>query len=87
MGSEMCIRDSYVGEMFTTDADDLTDMTALRPAFDAHLIAALTESTLTRPDSDFAHQGGKTGARHSEHLGHMLATMQILPRSYPDATW
>ncbi len=77
----------YVGEMFTTDADDLTDMTALRPAFDAHLIAALTESTLTRPDSDFAHQGGKTGARHSEHLGHMLATMQILPRSYPDATW
>ena len=77
----------YVGEMFTTDADDLTDMTALRPAFDTHLIAALTESTLTRPDSDFAHQGGKTGARHSEHLGHMLATMQILPRSYPDATW
>ena len=77
----------YVGEMFTTDADDLTDMAALRPAFDAHVDATLTEATLAKPTSDFAHQGGKTGARHSEHLGHMLATMQVLPRSYPDATW
>ncbi|WP_415405203.1 1,2-phenylacetyl-CoA epoxidase subunit PaaC [Tateyamaria sp. SN3-11] len=77
----------YVGEMFTTDADDLTDMAALRPVFDAHVHAALAEATLARPDNDFAHQGGKTGARHSEHLGHMLTTMQVLPRSYPDASW
>ena len=77
----------YVGEMFTGDADDLTDMAALRPAFDAHAGAALDEATLTRPTSDFAHQGGKTGVRHSEHLGHMLAVMQVLPRNYPDATW
>lgn len=77
----------YVGEMFSTDEDDLTDMTAVRPAFDTHSEAVLTEATLTRPDSNFAHMGGKTGARHTEHLGHMLATMQVLPRSYPDATW
>lgn len=77
----------YVGEMFTSDDDDLTDVAALRPAFDAHVMATLTEATLARPDSDFAHQGGKTGARHTEHLGHMLATMQSLPRSYPDAKW
>ncbi len=77
----------YVGEMFTTDSDDLTDMAALRPAFDAHVSATLTKATLNRPASDFAHQGGKTGVRHSEHLGHMLATMQVLPRSYPDASW
>ncbi len=77
----------YVGEMFSTDDDDLPDMAALRAAFDAHVLPALTEATLTRPDSDFAHMGGKTGARHSEHLSHMLATMQVLPRSYPDATW
>ncbi|WP_299372775.1 1,2-phenylacetyl-CoA epoxidase subunit PaaC [uncultured Tateyamaria sp.] len=77
----------YVGEMFSTDDDDLTDMTALRPAFDAYAETVFAQATLTRPDSDFAHMGGKTGARHSEHLGHMLATMQVLPRSYPDATW
>ncbi|APX13962.1 1,2-phenylacetyl-CoA epoxidase subunit PaaC [Tateyamaria omphalii] len=77
----------YVGEMFSTDSDDLTDMAALRPAFDAYIETVLAQATLTRPDSDFAHMGGKTGARHTEHLGHMLATMQVLPRSYPDATW
>jgi ring-1,2-phenylacetyl-CoA epoxidase subunit PaaC len=30
--------------------------------------------------------GGRRG-HHSEHLGHLLATMQFLPRAYPDATW
>ncbi|MEL7132501.1 MAG: 1,2-phenylacetyl-CoA epoxidase subunit PaaC [Pseudomonadota bacterium] len=77
----------YAGEMFSTDEDDLTDMSILRPAFDVYFETVLTEAKLTRPDSDFAHMGGKTGARHTEHLGHMLATMQALPRSYPDATW
>ncbi|MEO0937520.1 MAG: 1,2-phenylacetyl-CoA epoxidase subunit PaaC [Pseudomonadota bacterium] len=79
----------YVGEMFTADDVDRTvlDVSTLRPAFDAAMAEVLIEATLTRPASDFAHQGGKTGARHSEHLGHMLATMQVLPRSYPGATW
>ena len=30
--------------------------------------------------------GGRRG-HHSEHLGHLLAVMQFLPRTYPDATW
>jgi len=30
--------------------------------------------------------GGRRG-HHSEHLGHLLAVMQYLPRTYPDATW
>lgn len=83
----------YVGEMFTTDEID-TALTgtvpapdSLRAGFDARLDAVLAEATLTRPDSDFAHQGGKSGFRHTEHLGHMLATMQFLPRAYPDAKW
>ncbi|MEX0311155.1 MAG: 1,2-phenylacetyl-CoA epoxidase subunit PaaC [Tateyamaria sp.] len=77
----------YVGEMFSTDEDDLTDMAALKQPVLTYLETVLTQATLSRPDSDFAHVGGKTGARHTEHLGHMLATMQALPRSYPDATW
>ena len=77
----------YVGEMFSTDDNDLTDMAALKSIVFPYLETVFTEATLTRPDSDFAHMGGKTGARHTEHLGHMLATMQVLPRSYPDATW
>jgi len=30
--------------------------------------------------------GGKKG-RHTEHLGHVLAEMQFLPRAYPGSTW
>ncbi|MEX0370259.1 MAG: 1,2-phenylacetyl-CoA epoxidase subunit PaaC [Tateyamaria sp.] len=77
----------YVGEMFSTDQDDLTDMTVLKQPVMTYLETVLAQATLARPDSDFAHVGGKTGARHTEHFGHMLATMQVLPRSYPDATW
>jgi ring-1,2-phenylacetyl-CoA epoxidase subunit PaaC len=29
---------------------------------------------------------GRDG-RHTEHLGHLLADMQFLQRSYPGATW
>lgn len=85
----------YVGEMFTGDAVDAAmaaagigpDPTALRPAYDLELDALLTEATLTKPQDPFAHQGGKTGARHTEHLGHMLTQMQWLQRAYPDAKW
>ena len=42
---------------------------------------------LIKPEGDFAHSGGRTGVRHTENLGHMLATMQILQRSYPGAQW
>jgi ring-1,2-phenylacetyl-CoA epoxidase subunit PaaC len=31
-------------------------------------------------------QGGKRGA-HTEHLGHLLSEMQVLPRSHPGAQW
>ena len=85
----------YVGEMFATDATDAAlaerdiapDPAALRPAYLARVEAVLSQAMLIKPDSGFAHSGGKTGFRHSEHLGHMLATMQVLQRSYPGATW
>lgn len=85
----------YVGELFVSDAVDQAlfakgvapEPTSLREEYDTAVNAILTEATLTRPDSDFAHQGGKTGVRHTEHLGHMLTEMQWLQRAYPDATW
>jgi len=33
------------------------------------------------------HKGGRDGRQHTEHLGHMLSTMQILQRSHPGADW
>ncbi|NGP75834.1 phenylacetate-CoA oxygenase subunit PaaC [Balneolaceae bacterium YR4-1] len=47
----------------------------------------LEEATLEVPDFDqFMQSGGRKGL-HTEHLGHLLAEMQHLRRSYPDATW
>ncbi len=85
----------FAGEVFCGDAADAEmaeagmapDPATMRPAWDAVVRPALAEATLTIPESDFAHQGGRTGKRHTEHLGHMLATMQFLQRAYPGATW
>jgi ring-1,2-phenylacetyl-CoA epoxidase subunit PaaC len=49
--------------------------------------AILQEATLHIPSpSDWTHSGGKNG-RHTEHLGHLLAEMQFLQRSYPGLSW
>jgi ring-1,2-phenylacetyl-CoA epoxidase subunit PaaC len=84
----------YVPELF--EADDLdrqvadrgfgVDLPTLRAAFVATLDPVLERATLKRPRDVFGQRGGKQG-RHSEHLGHMLATMQHLQRAYPDAVW
>jgi ring-1,2-phenylacetyl-CoA epoxidase subunit PaaC len=84
----------YVGEMFTDDALDEEMFEAAiaplpstqRARFDAALNELLAKATITRPESDFAQKGGRSGT-HTEDLGHMLATMQFLQRAYPDARW
>ena len=46
----------------------------------------LVRATLQQPKDGWMQNGGRTG-RHTEHLGHLLAEMQVLPRTYPGATW
>ena len=85
----------YIGELFTSDAVDSAMASAgispnlndLSVEYDHQVRHVITQATLIRPDSDFAHKGGKTGFQHSEHLGHMLTQMQWLQRAYPGATW
>src|SRR5699024_6168606 len=48
--------------------------------------AVLIEASLEAPADQRPILGGRRG-HHSEHLGHLLAVMQFLPRTYPDATW
>jgi len=84
----------YTGEMFTADAAELSliekgiaaDVRTLATPWRQHVEALLTEATLTVPDDAFMQKGGKEGL-HTEHLGHLLAEMQILQRSYPGARW
>ena len=49
-------------------------------------IACSAEATLQRPADRWMQSGGRSG-RHSEHLGHLLAEMQVLHRAHPGATW
>jgi ring-1,2-phenylacetyl-CoA epoxidase subunit PaaC len=84
----------YTGEMFTADAIELelidagvaADVRLLAAPWQSHVDAVFAEATLTAPRDAFIQQGGKRGV-HTEHLGHLLAEMQVLQRSYPGAHW
>jgi len=85
----------YTGEMFESDETDRTlvaealapDPAALRPVWDATVGPVLEEATLqVPPPGAWMQSGGRRGV-HSEHLGHLLAVMQHLPRAYPGAVW
>jgi ring-1,2-phenylacetyl-CoA epoxidase subunit PaaC len=85
----------YVGEMFESDETDAAmaaagiapDPATLREEYDALVARVLAEATLTLPESRYAHKGGRTGRMHTEHLGHLLSTMQWLQRAYPGCEW
>lgn len=89
-GLDWCWR--FVDELFETpdapliDAGIAVDPQSFRPAFDAAVDAVLREAGLARPADRRPIVGGRSG-HHSEHLGHLLAQMQFLPRTYPDARW
>ena len=63
-----------------------TDVAAFREEYDRRISAVLAEATLEPPADRRPILGGRRG-HHSEHLGHLIAVMQFLPRTYPDATW
>jgi len=89
---------TYTGEMFAPDAIEqalaaagiAADVSALEAPWRRHVESVLAEATLTLPQDTFMQgsggRGGKQGV-HTEHLGHLLAEMQYLPRAYPDAQW
>jgi len=86
---------TYTDELFYMDKIDerligqnlAVDLESLRPKWKEHVIEVLEEATLDLPDFDqYMASGGRTGF-HTEHLGHLLAEMQHLRRSYPDADW
>ena len=82
----------YTGELFEADAAEqglapaVIDPAPLRAEWDRSINAVLQRATLARPGNTWMQTGGRSG-RHTEHLGHLLSTLQHLQRSYPGATW
>lgn len=82
----------YVDELFVDDAlyDRLEGVaprtSSLRDEFDASTAAVLAQAELDEPRGFVSSGGGRRGS-HSEHLGHLLAEMQVLARAHPGATW
>jgi ring-1,2-phenylacetyl-CoA epoxidase subunit PaaC len=62
------------------------DVTLFREDYDRDVRAVLAEAGVEPPADQRPILGGRRG-HHSEHLGHLLAVMQFLPRTYPDAKW
>ena len=83
----------FTGELFSEDAVDermaqlgiSAHPSTLREQWDSVVTDVLARAGLERPTGTFFAHGGRAG-RHTEYLGHMLAEMQIVARSYPDAT-
>lgn len=68
------------------DAGLIADPTATSSAFDTQIRATLSEACLTVPEDANLPPYGRQGL-HSEHLGHILAELQILRRSFPSVRW
>jgi ring-1,2-phenylacetyl-CoA epoxidase subunit PaaC len=84
----------FTGELFDVDdverdlvADGIAvDRSALKAPWRTEVARVLQAATLSMPDDGFMQRGGREG-RHTEHLGHLLAEMQIVARSYPGTEW
>jgi ring-1,2-phenylacetyl-CoA epoxidase subunit PaaC len=84
----------YTGELFEVPDDERAlieagisvDVSQLREPWREQVGLVIGAATLEVPADGFMQRGGRTG-RHTEHLGHLLAEMQIVARSYPGAEW
>ena len=84
----------FTGEMFTADEVDiagvasglLPDLSTLKVQWDTNINDILEKATLVRPEDGLMQTGGRKGV-HTDELGIMLAEMQVLPRTYPGASW
>ena len=84
----------YTGELFEVDDTERAlggegigcDAGLLDQPWRESVAGVLAEATLVLPTSPATQRGGKRGI-HTEHLGHLLTSMQWLQRAYPGAQW
>jgi len=84
----------YLDELF--DGDDVTGAVAeagiapepasVRAAFDRTVAQVFAEAMLDMPRAEWPQRGGRAG-RHTEAMGHLLADLQYMQRTFPGAAW
>ena len=85
----------FTGEMFVGDAvsAELTesgigfDPASLKTRWQHYVQKVFEVATLRLPPLDAWMQKGGTQGLHTEHLGYLLAEMQVVARSLPGARW
>ena len=91
-GLDWCWR--FIPELFDVDEELAVliergiaiDPREFEAEYRSAILAVLAEAKLEPPADQRPILGGRRG-HHSEHLGHLLAVMQFLPRTYPDSQW
>jgi ring-1,2-phenylacetyl-CoA epoxidase subunit PaaC len=91
-GLDWCWR--FIPELFEVDevlqplidSGVAADPREFEDEYRSAISAVLAEAKLKAPADQRPILGGRRG-HHSEHLGHILAPMQYLQRTYPQAKW
>ncbi|RZL29950.1 MAG: phenylacetate-CoA oxygenase subunit PaaI [Rubrivivax sp.] len=78
----------YFNELFAADGVDGVGpaWNEVEPAWRGRWATLMQEATLTLPRDSAMQPQGHLGI-HSEHMGHLLTTMQFLQRAYPGGVW
>ena len=84
----------FTAELFEADQHDIAmseagigvDPRQLHAPWLAEVTEGIGQAGLRLPEEAAYRRGGKQGL-HTEHLGLLLAEMQILPRTYPGQQW
>ena len=64
----------------------LPDVETLRPAWTATITSVFAQALLEVPDVAHPQTGGRIG-EHGEEMGHILAELQYMQRTYPTLQW
>ena len=84
----------FTGELFEMNEVDsilikekiAVDLNSIKSKWERKVKEVLENSNIQIPENTFMQRGSRE-AKHTEHLGFILAEMQSLPRALPDAKW
>jgi ring-1,2-phenylacetyl-CoA epoxidase subunit PaaC len=94
MQAACAVLEPYLAEFFQVDEvvlemsknSILPDPLSLRAAWLADVCEVFGAAKIAPPDLSHAHKGGRKGL-HTEAMGHLLAQLQYMQRSFPNMTW